>query len=169
MEVSLKTMALAVILTGGVSFAAGRSSAPEKVVTKVETKVEIKEVVKWKTKTVKSENKNKQTIIIETKLPDGTFKKETHILDKGTVVLDKSKDLEKDITTAESSKKEQTKELELSNWKLSGIAYLEPNLEVSKTGISWGLLVERRVVGPIYVGLFGITNGSLGASLGVSF
>lgn len=169
MQFSLKTLVLVSALVGGVSFAAGRVSTPEKVVTKTETKVQIKEVVKWKTKLVKSENKNKQTIIIETKLPDGTVKKETHIIDKGTVVLDKSKESEKDTSIAKSEKKEETKTYQLDNWKLSGIAYAEPDLNISKVGVSWGLLVERRIVGPMYVGVFGITNGSVGASLGVLF
>ncbi len=80
-----------------------RFSLPAKVQIKVQEKIVEKEVVKWKTKYVKNEQKNKDTVIIETRFPDGTVKKEKHIIDKGTIVVDK---------TNEGSKEKETEILE---------------------------------------------------------
>jgi hypothetical protein len=169
MGLSTKTVVILSILLVSTGYAAGRYIAPEKVVTKIETKVEIKEIIKWKTNLSKDEKKDKEIVIIETIMPDGTIKREKRIIDKGTIKLDLSKQSEKDSSTTKSEKKQEIKIKNSPDWKLSGMVLVSPKSQIIDSGLTYGLLIERRIIGPFYLGAFAINNGAIGASIGVTF
>lgn len=79
--------------------------------------------------------------------PNGTT---TITTDTGIVTKEKDK-------TAVTDNKPQ--------WKVSGLAAVNPNT----VGMVYGAQVERRILGPIYVGAFGLTNSTFGINLGIEF
>lgn len=141
-----------------VAYAFGRYNTPEKVVTKIETH----EVIKYVEKETKSKQNNKDIVIIETRLPDGTITKETHIVDKGTVIIDKTKQgsdqKDSSTTTIVSYQKAQ--------WKAAGLLGVS---DYSLDNRIYGLEIERRILGPIFVGAWGMTSKEVGLSVGLEF
>ena len=89
-----KLIGLAIIVA---IFGIGYWVSPTKTVTKTEIKEVIKEVVKTEKSSTKTENRNKDIVIIEITKPDGTKTKETHIVDKGTISVDISEKMQKEI------------------------------------------------------------------------
>lgn len=143
------------------SYGLGRYLTPEKVVTK-EVEV-IKEVIKEVVKENTNIKKNTQTKIVETTYPDGKYIKETYILDQDTVVI------EKDTTV--SIDKEVTKQIEkiIENSKpqygvAAGAGY---NFDVAKP--VYVVQAERRILGPLFLGVYGTTNREAGALLKMEF
>lgn len=155
-ENKYKILGVALLLL--VAYALGKYTQPAIVVTKVETH----EVIKYVEKETKTKQNNKDIVIVETRYPDGTVKKETHIVDKGTVVIDKSKEgsSEKDSssTTVVSYNKPQ--------WKAAALLGIT---DYSLDNRVYGLEVERRILGPIFVGAWGLTNKTIGVSAGLEF
>lgn len=141
-----------------VAYAFGRYTTPERVVTKVETH----EVIKWKERIVKEKQNDKDIVIVEIKLPDGTIRKETHIIDKGRVVIDKSKEgsdtKDSSTTTVTTYNKPQ--------WKAAGLLGIA---DYSLDNRVYGLEVERRILGPIFLGVWGMTSKEVGLSVGLEF
>ena len=136
------------------AFAVGRWSAPEKV--KIQTVTVEKKTDDKKVNT----DDNKVTTITETDKPDGTKTKVTVISDKkDTQVVDKKTD---DLTQT------VTKEVDRSTSKVTISALAA--LNVSKLGVPiYGASVTKPILGPITVGAFGLQNGTVGVSLGLSF
>lgn len=125
-----------------VAFYCGRYSAPERI--KTETKiVEVeKEVVKTEYKTVRiKENK------------DGS---------KETVIISESNSQEKAKQKSSEEKKEIIKNGSTYVSVLLGGASTVPHL-------NYGLSVQRDVLGPFTIGVWGLTNANLGASVGLRF
>lgn len=159
------TLGLALCL--GLSFAAGRYTSP--------TKVETREVVRVETKTVEVERKRAKVRtekVTETK-PDGSQKVVEVITDDS--VTDRSKD------TYEKKQVERVTitETKRANWQVSVLGTInhrriltfgQPISQMYGLGvIGVGAHVQRRVLGPIYLGGYANTNGDLGVSLGASF
>lgn len=144
-------IAIAVLVA---AFAVGRYTAPEKV--KIETKVvEIeKQVVVHDTTT-----KKKVTHIVITH-PDGT-KEETTITEDITKEKDKTSNTHED---KQETVKEETKSS--SKLTLSALAGVHVS---SSPDLVYGGMVSKQVLGPISIGLWGLTDKSVGASVGVSF
>jgi hypothetical protein len=159
--------ALVLFIVGGLI---GRYLAPEKIQIKVQEKEVIKEVIKYKESKKSTENKDKQVIIIETRLPDGTITKETRILDKGVVVVDVKKDLEDRKESSKETKTEITKDSP-KDWNIAALAtpsHLEDSIFATGS-LAYGLHVQRRIIGPFQLGAFGITNKTYGFSIGASW
>lgn len=156
---------LIVIATLLVGVGVGRYSLPAKIVTEVETKIAEKEVIKWKEKRVTEKQNDKSVVIIETRLPDGTVRIEKHILDKGTVKIDSNKAGESSKDSTTDTKSSTTVEYSKRAWHLA--ALVSPSLTGPVPSLSYGLLVERRILGPFYLGAFGLTNKTVGFSLGM--
>lgn len=161
----VKKISIAVALLAA-AFLVGRYTVPVKTVTKIEEKVVEKEVVKTVESSKKDERKNKEVIIIETRLPDGTIKKETRIIDKGTVVVDMSKDNTR-ITTVETEKKSETStEAQSQKWNIAVLAGKKDSV-TSET--LYGGHVQYKVIGPFSVGVMGLSNKTGAVSVGFSF
>ena len=169
MEMSNKKLlaALGVALVEGLAL--GRFTLPAKVVTKVEYKTEIKEVIKWKTQYAKQEDKNKDIVIIETKYPDGRVVREKHITDKGVIHIDKKEDGSKETDTKTDKKEETVTTYSKNDWHFMGMT--SPSAVDKPFGgtLSYGLMIEKRIIGPFYLGGFGLTNGVLGVGVGIGF
>lgn len=124
-----------------IGYSLGRYTTPEKVVTKT--------VIDTKTVTVVQHDI--QTVEVDK--PDGT---------KTITVVDKSVD-----TTKQQIGESQTKVVENSKpqWKVS--AQLAPKAVVYE--YFYGAQIERRILGPVFVGAFGNIDHTLGVSLGLEF
>jgi hypothetical protein len=163
----IKLLMAAIVLVA-VSFMVGRHNAPVKTVTKVEEKIVVKEVIKWKEKKVKDENKNKETVIVETVYPDGTIKRETRIIDKGTIKVAVEKEGSKSSEKTTTVSKEQLQVSDNKQWNVSVLAGTD-KLSYNDLKLDYGLHVQKTILGPFSLGAFGLTNGSVGLSVGGSF
>jgi len=137
---------VALVLT----FFAGRWSAPEhvKVVTQTVT-------VDKKTD---DETKHEKVTKVEVKQPNGTDTTTTTIVDDSE---DKSTD---DSTVSQTTTKESSK----SSSKLTISALAGVNI-TSPGSLIYGASISRPILGPVTVGLFGLSNGVGGASVGLTF
>lgn len=127
------------------SFAVGRYTVPEKIkeVTKtveVEKKDEDKHKVTHTTKDTKTDG---ETIVDQTVTED-TVKHETDNKDSSST---------KQVTAGESKV------------TISALA----GLSIPNSTPVYGLAVTKPILGPLTIGLFGLSNGTCGASLGLTF
>lgn len=146
-----KTKVIIIVLALATSFAAGRFLIPQKIVT--QTKTVTVEVEKEKQDT------NTHTETVDKILPDGT-KTITTVTDTST----------KTTTTESNSTKTDTKS-ETTYAKdgvtisaLAGIDVTNP-----AKGFVYGASISKPILGPISFGAFGLTNGTVGVSLGLKF
>lgn len=139
---------LAVLLV--TSFAFGRYATPEKV--KVETKTVTVEVEK------KVEVAHVITKIVEVKKPDGTSTTET------TTVTDTNTNTSSTNNTNIDSIKETIKSSSVLN--ISGLASIDA---LNPTSITYGVSINKQLIGPITFGLFGFTDKKVGVSIGLNF
>lgn len=151
---------IAVVL---ISFAFGRYSAPEKV--RIETK--IVEVEKKKEVVVGSKDRNKKKTVTVTEItrPDGTHEKTTVTVEETqTEVKERRKETSGTTTTTDSTNETTYKAAQTHLVVLVG-----GNVADLTSGPVYGVAVSRNVLGPITLGAFGLTNKSLGVSLGLTF
>lgn len=140
-------LALAALLIGGLGYAAGRYVQPAKVEIKKE--VEVKEV--------EVTRKNIVTVTHEEKRPDGTVITDSRTEDKST-----------EATRTDTKSKESTTITNVKpQWKVSGGAGVKYN-EISLQPV-YTVGVERRILGPIFVGAYGRTDKEVGLSVSVEF
>jgi len=140
MDVKYKITICCVALVA--AFAFGRFEAPTKVVTKT---VEVEKIV---------EHKNIETHTTVTKKPDGTV----------TVIIDK-----KDKTTASDQRRDESTKIverDAPAWKVGVMA---GTLVTGNFKPIYGASIEHRFVGPIYLGVFGLNNGTAGLTVSLSF
>jgi hypothetical protein len=148
------------LIIGGVAlgiavlgFAFGRYSAPVKVVEK--EKIKIVEVEKKKV----NEKKDVTTVVV-TK-PDGT----TTTTTRDTSVTDSSTD----TSTVATSEKSKTTTYKKPNWVVAGLIGADVSNFSLKSKPIYGGSVSRKVLGPISVGGWGMSNGTFGASISLEF
>jgi hypothetical protein len=125
-----------------VAYFLGRSTAPDKIVTKVETV--------YVDKVVEVESKN-QTVLERIRVkPSGE-----------SVTVRK-------IRTESESNRQQIK---LQNESTISVKESSPTTLLFNydTGRAFGVSASRRVLGPLTIGVFGFSDGRVGGSLGVSF
>ncbi|NCX93264.1 MAG: hypothetical protein EBX40_01125 [Gammaproteobacteria bacterium] len=133
-------LAVAVLLV--VSYFLGRSTAPERVVTRTETV--------FVDKVVEVESKN-QTVLERIRVkPSGE-----------SVTVRK-------IRTESESNRQQ---IRLQNESTISVKESSPTTLLFNydTGRAFGVSASRRVLGPLTIGVFGFSDGRVGGSLGVSF
>lgn len=150
---SNKLKVLLVVISLAVSFAVGRFLTPVKTV--VETK--IVEVTKTDKKVDKETHT--KTTIVETKHPDGTVTK--------TTTISKDTDLKKDTTTTSSESSDTTKTVQRDSGFLLVSAL--GGVNVTNGVPSFGASINKNLLGPVSVGLWGLNNGIVGASVGLKF
>lgn len=140
-----KQIALAIVLVFALGLSIGRFATPTKVETKTVT-VEVEH---------KAEDKKVDKVTTITVKPDGT---------KTTTITDKTETTTKtdvsDIKT--SSKLVENKHSDLNISVLAGVDITNPK-------IIYGASVTKGIIGPVSIGIWGLTNGTVGASVGLNF
>lgn len=135
-------IALLLIVIG---YALGYYTLPQKVVTQTVTEV----------KTVTVIQHDVQTVTKEIIKPDGTKEIDT-------VTTDKSVD-----TSKSEEKIDKTKIVEIGKpqWK----ANVQFSPKETKYAYVYGVQIERRILGPVFLGVFGNMDRTLGVSVGLEF
>jgi hypothetical protein len=160
MEINIKTLAGVTAVVVLASFMVGRYTVPTKTITKT--------VVQTVTKTDEDKQVDKQqdkdTTITETDKPDGTKVTVTQIVSKTDT---ESSDV-KETQTATTAKSETITTNETTNWNVAVLATPKYGSDNSlQLGLDYGAMVERKIVGPFYFGIFGLENEN-GAKVGTT-
>lgn len=143
-----------------VSFGIGRYSAPEKV----RTETKIVEVEKKSTKKEVDTDKHKETKVVEVINPDGT-KTTTTIIVEDTD--QKKKETDK---SSRKSNYDTVSEVSRSGSRISLSALAGSDLRNLHALVPvYGVAANKELLGPITVGVFGMSNGLAGVSLGLNF
>ena len=150
-KMSNKLKLLACCLVVVAAFAAGRWAAPEKVRT--ETKI-----VEVEKKTSKKDE-HRETTTTDVVKPDGTHTSTT------TVVEDNHEGTTSDTSLTEVDKKEVTRGT--SKVTISALAGIRP-FDLTTPPV-YGASITKPILGPLAVGAFFLTNGTVGASIGLTF
>jgi len=130
-----------VLLALVAAFAAGRYLTP----TKVETKIVTVEVEKKH-----EETKTKTTTV---KKPDGTTTTTTE------------SDTKVDTNTTTNSKSDTIVEHKVGTLNISALA----GADVTIPRLVYGLSVTKSIIGPVTIGLWGLSNKTVGGSIGFQF
>lgn len=171
MQLTKKQMIISAAVYTVVIFAAGRYTSSY---TSTDTKKEVKTDVQTKTedqkiKTDTDRDQHINTVTVEKVLPDGTKETTTTKTEDtstqrktDTVKNETDKDTSTDTTT-------ETKKIESGRSKLTLSVLAGANVTNLSGGFVYGVHVTKDILGPINLGLFGLSNGTAGASLGISF
>lgn len=147
-----KTHAIIALFIVFTSFAAGRYTTPERVVIQ-------KEIVEVEKKSTEVErNKKKETEVTERTNPDGS--KETITKTKEETTTEKKTETDKSKTDS------ATEERSRSKVNVSILAGLPISTPVSPV---YGAAMTSELVGPISAGIWFLSPGIAGISVGVSF
>lgn len=164
-----KKLVIGTIAIAAVGFLVGRYTTSVKTVIKVETQIVEKEVIKVVEKKVQEEKRDTVTTEDEIVHPDGTVERRKKIVDRTKVdsMTDKNSDTssEKSVTQLSESSFGRSQD-----WNLSLLAtksYIDEDMLGARVNL--GFHVQRRILGPFSVGVFGITNRTYGLSVGGSF
>lgn len=146
----------------GTAFAMGRWAAPTKV--KIETKtVE----VEHKTDTVKSDldlNRHRETTTTTIKKPDGTVETTTKVVEDTNA----NKTRQEQDTDQVNKTSSQSKEVTYSQSKVTVSVLAGLSVSGIPTPV-YGASVTKPILGPVTVGFWGLSDRTLGASLGLTF
>jgi hypothetical protein len=169
--VSIKPSILLLIILTAV--AVGRFTVAEKIkiekqIVTVETKTEDK---KQDTKSELDREKHKKIVTTEITKPDGTKESTTTTTEDTSTKQDR----ESDTTTHDAEQLTQTvketKTIERGQGRLSISALVGPSISFSSGvgPLNYGAHIQRNLIGPITVGIWGISSGIGGASIGLTF
>lgn len=176
MEPDKKKKATILLVTLLVGIGIGRFAAPTKTIEKTETKTETKtNTSSSETNTNKANQEidkknNKIYVRVETILPDGTRRIETKIVDKGTITIDTSSngsDNKNTTTTTDTATSAATEKILERGGTVDIFALASKDINNLSSPPAFGGLISKKVLGPIAVGAFGLSNGVAGISLGV--
>lgn len=154
-----KTIVLGIVI-GLTIFAAGRYSAPEKV----KIKTEIVEVHDKTTNTDTDRDKHRETTVTETTKPDGT-KTTVTTTTEDTKTDRKTTSAETDRKTTETVKEVTKSGRHLTFDVLAGLNITDLKFAPPVIGAHIGV----NLLGPIRLGVFGLSSGVGGVSLGLAF
>lgn len=160
---SNKTKIILAVTAMLTAFAFGRFSAPEKI--KIQTKIAETEKKVDTVKTDTDRDKHKETVTVVVAKPDGTTTTTTTAVedDKTTRKTD-SKDTDQTALT-----ETQTKEITKGGSPTTIAAVIAIPLSLNASTPAYGLSVYKGVLGPIGIGVGGFTNGTVNASVGLTF
>lgn len=155
---------LILLVVLGVGVAIGKFATPTKLIEK--------EVIKYVDKIVEkkvyvkdtSKKNNKVTIQFVKILPDGTKTIETKTYDQSVIEITQNEKTDTNKETNIDKTTEKVVEYRHDDWMISlGV----------KTDSTWtnnyGVIVNRRILGPFHLGAFVFTDRSFGANVGISF
>lgn len=151
---STKSKVILAIIVLVVAFAFGRYSVPEKIVTVTKT-IEVE-------KKVVDTEKDKKIVKVIIEHPDGTKETREEIVEN-----EKTHSTEDSIT-----KSKNTTEITKGGSKINVSILAGSNLSslnLNSIPITYGASVNKEILGPITVGIFGLSNGNLGISAGLNF
>lgn len=138
-----------------IGFGVGLFFTPKKVISQSKT------VETTNSQIAKTENKANKTTKIETVKPDGT-----KVI---TVIEDRSVTTENKAISSKTEIKEKTKIVENKkqpSWMISGQA----GTQLTDPGIrSYGGAIQKRILGPFWVGVYGDSRGNIGGMFSVQF
>lgn len=143
---NLKTKIVLGLISLAITFALGRYTKNQDTVIKQETEDE-------KNKE-KDKDKKKVTVII--KKPDGT---------EITKIIEETKIREKETQRTVDKLYQEVK----SRTGLVNVSALIGTEHIRQLTPVYGLSVSKEILGPVTVGAWGMTNSSIGVSLGVNF
>lgn len=168
MELTRTQKVSVVVVSLAASFAAGRFATPAKVVIKTET-VTVEKLVKDDKSNIKvKSDKHYKTVKTETTKPDGTkVVTSTTTIDDGTIKDTKVDDNTNDTVNTDT-KSEKTVVNNTGRVTISALAGISPFSLVPQTPF-YGAQVQRNLLGPVVVGVFGLNTGQAGISLGLQF
>jgi hypothetical protein len=157
-------IAVAILAALGGGYATGRYAVPAKVTVKTEVKV-VEKIIEKRVEVEKKTKKNdKTTVIVEITKPDGTKEKRTMIVDKGETNIDLSTIVQNERDTKTDTKNSTVTD-NTRSWQANGLV----GYDLGRLSTVYGIQVERRLFGPVKVGVFGMTNKTVGASVGIEF
>lgn len=161
---STKVKVIIVVASLGTAFALGRYTVP----TKIKTEIKTVEVIKTITVKDTSADKkvHKETTTTESTKKDGT--KETK-----TIVVEDS-DFKKDTTIVKKDDDKKTSddksETTKTGSRLNISALAGAPISLSGLGnFTYGLHISRDLIGPVSVGLWGMSDSTFGLSVGLTF
>lgn len=150
-----------------VGLAVGRFSLPAKVVEKEHIVYQEKIVEKKVDVTAIKKKDNKTYVRIEKTSPDGTKTVETRIVDTGTTdTTDTDKD-QTDTAVSKTDDKSKVTTYDKNGFLLSVGA--DNSFNRNPLMPSWGVLINKRLIGPFYLGGFVFTDGVYGLNVGLGF
>lgn len=153
-------LGLSALLT---AFAAGRFTVPEKI--KIETKTVEVEKKTDVTKTDTDRDRHRETTTTQVKRPDGTVETTTKLVEDDTTKRKTdSKQTQTDSITETASKEIVRGSSPVTISALGGIP-----LSFSSITPVFGAAVTKPLLGPIAIGLWGLSSREVGASLGLTF
>lgn len=160
---STKAKVILAVIALLTAFAVGRYTVPEKIriekqIVEVEKKTETKE-------TDTNRNKHKETKVVEVVKPDGT--KETTTTTTEDTETDK-KTNQQDHSESTNTTKE-TKEVTAGTQKTTIAFMAGTGFSLDSQKAFLGAQVYKPVLGPIGIGVWYLTNSTVGASIGLSF
>lgn len=159
-------IALVALGLAALGYAFGRYTAPEKVVEKEKIKVQTVEVVKEVIKEVKVENKNVNTRTRVVEYPDGRKETITEVIDRTTVGTNTDTNTDSNSSSTTEKEKEKITINKKPDWKFTGLA----GVEISDFGTPiYGGMVEKRILGPISVGVWGLSDKTVGGAISIEF
>ena len=164
-DITKKVLIVSGIFIGGAAI--GRYSLPAKVVEK--EKIVYQDRIVEKTVEVKDTKKKDNKVYTRTEktTPDGTKTVETKITDNDVSETADNTKLNKAQDTTTTTDKEKTVTYNNQSTLISVGAKMDT--ANSTAGVTYGLFVSERVIGPLYMGVFGFTDRSFGISAGVTF
>lgn len=144
------------------AFAAGRWAAPEKI--RIETKTVEVERKTEQTKTDTERDRRRETVVTEVERPDGTKERTTKTVEETQTTKKTDRTATDDIKTTQSTSEETTRGTsKVTISALAGIPTTAPGVPV------YGLHVSKPILGPITVGFWGLSDTTVGCSLGLTF
>jgi hypothetical protein len=152
---------ISIVVVVVTSFSVGRYTVSETVRT--ETKIVEVEKKEKKVDTDVKKNTKKTTKKVIVVKPDGSSET-TIVTDENTTT---DKDQKVDETSQKNTDTDKSKEVVKGDSKLTISALGGIDLSTKKP--VYGASIQKDVLGPINVGLFGLSNGTCGASIGIKF
>lgn len=160
-----KNWVIMVIIVGLTGVAIGRYTVPKKVTIQTQTVTTDKVNTKMDDKTNVKTHKDETTTIV--KKPDGTVETITKISEDTNTGKDVAIATNIDTTDKLNTKKETVSQS--GHLNLSFLAGANPFNFTSQPGIVYGASITTTLIGPVTSGLWGLSNGTCGASVGLNF
>jgi hypothetical protein len=160
--IETKYLVVGGLVLGLGAFALGRYTTPDRV--EIRKEIVTVEVERKEVKEKTDVKLNQKTVVEETIKPDGTIVKKT------TIDTDQSTNTNTDMVT-ETKKNTTNTEVKIvdNGRKINLAAIAGPNFTNFGSPIAYGATVSRQFLGPVTLGIWGLSTGYGGVSLGLQF